>query len=119
MFYNQIAHVIIVSDNRENLKRVAKGGTRATGLLVTNALHVFYLFSSYLFFFIALPSRPLASIALTDADSESALKFVSWKLAEAGLSESLSSDQVKLVERLGGRASDLETVSHRSLYTSH
>ena len=64
--------------------------------------------------FLALPTRPLASIALEDADSESALAFVKSKLLLAGITEELQDEQLREIERLGGRASDLETVRHKT-----
>jgi len=79
---NQVAHVIVISDNRENAKRLAK----------------------------ALPSKPLNSIALYDADAASALSFVKQKLTDAGVDQTLSPEQTAYVERLGGRASDLESL---------
>ncbi|KAF8599618.1 hypothetical protein BDV93DRAFT_526000 [Ceratobasidium sp. AG-I] len=77
---DKIAHVVFVCVNRENTKRVAK----------------------------ALPSRPLTSIALTDADSDTALKYVTWKLSNAGVVRSLELNELKIVEKLGGRISDLD-----------
>jgi len=79
----QIAHVIVLSDNRENIKRLAK----------------------------AMPSKPLNSIALSDADSASSLSFVKQKLHDSGIDIGISGQQAQSVERLGGRASDLESVS--------
>ncbi|KIJ60595.1 hypothetical protein HYDPIDRAFT_32020 [Hydnomerulius pinastri MD-312] len=82
---NQIAHVIVVSDNRENAKLLAR----------------------------ALPSKPLNSIALTDADSDSALSFVKQHLRDAGLFTELTAPQTTCIERLGGRASDLASMIHK------
>ncbi|THH05738.1 hypothetical protein EW145_g4580 [Phellinidium pouzarii] len=82
---NKIAHVIVVSDNRENAKVLAQ----------------------------ALPSKPLNTVALSDADAESALSFVVQKLHDGSGSEGLTPEQRKSVERLGGRASDLETLVHK------
>ncbi|QRV90114.1 mitochondrial escape protein 2 [Ceratobasidium sp. AG-Ba] len=79
---DKIAHVVFVCVNRENTKRVAK----------------------------ALPSQPLASIALSDADTETALKYVAWKLSDVGIERSLQSNELKIVGRLGGRISDLDTL---------
>lgn len=59
----------------------------------------------------ALPTRPLASIALMDADAESALAFVKSKLLLAGVTEELQSEELEQIKRLGGRAGDLEVVS--------
>ncbi|KII88921.1 hypothetical protein PLICRDRAFT_590111 [Plicaturopsis crispa FD-325 SS-3] len=82
---DQIAHVVVVSDNRENVKRLSK----------------------------ALPSKPLNNIALYDADATSALSFVTKKLRDTGVDLELSSQQVTYVQRLGGRASDLESLIHK------
>ncbi|KDR81387.1 hypothetical protein GALMADRAFT_58608 [Galerina marginata CBS 339.88] len=82
---NQIAHVVVLSDNRENSKRLAK----------------------------ALPSKPLNSIALSDADPSSSLSFVKQKLRDAGIDIGISSQDIQYVERLGGRASDLESLIHK------
>ncbi|KAH8108444.1 RNA12 protein-domain-containing protein [Phellopilus nigrolimitatus] len=82
---NQVAHVIVVSDNRENAKVLAQ----------------------------ALPSKPLHAVALSDADSASALSFVVQKLRETGGDDGLTPEQRQSVERLGGRASDLETLVHK------
>jgi hypothetical protein len=51
------------------------------------------------------------SIALADADSASALSFVQDKLQQFGVNTTLSQDQKLLIDRLGGRSSDLEAVS--------
>ncbi|KAJ7184170.1 RNA12 protein-domain-containing protein [Mycena filopes] len=82
---NQLAHVVVVSDNRENSKRLAK----------------------------ALPSKPLNTIALHDADAASALAFVKRKLEDADIKLQYTREQVASVERLGGRASDLESLIHK------
>ncbi|KIM87636.1 hypothetical protein PILCRDRAFT_815213 [Piloderma croceum F 1598] len=79
---NQVAHVIVISDNRENSKQLAK----------------------------ALPSKPLSSIALYDADAASALSFVKQKLKDAGVDQTFTAEQTAYLERLGGRASDLESL---------
>ncbi|TFK42802.1 RNA12 protein-domain-containing protein [Crucibulum laeve] len=82
---NQIAHVIVISDNRENAKRLAN----------------------------ALPSKPLNSISLSDADAASSLSFVKQKLHDAGIDVGFTAEETKYVERLGGRASDLESLIHK------
>lgn len=82
---NKIAHVVVISDNRENLKRLAR----------------------------ALPSKPLISIPLYDADAESALAFVKKRLAEADIHIEYAPEQVAHVNQLGGRASDLESLVHK------
>ncbi|KIM49011.1 hypothetical protein M413DRAFT_438171 [Hebeloma cylindrosporum] len=82
---NHIAHIIVLSDNRENSKRLTK----------------------------ALPAKPLYSIALSDADSSSSLLFVKQKLEDAGIDMGISAQDARYVERLGGRASDLESLIHK------
>ncbi|KAJ7632265.1 RNA12 protein-domain-containing protein [Roridomyces roridus] len=82
---NQFAHVVVVSDNRENSKRLAK----------------------------ALPSKPLHAITLYDADAKSSLAFVKRKLKDADINLDYTTDQVAAVQRLGGRASDLESLVHK------
>ncbi|KZV94062.1 hypothetical protein EXIGLDRAFT_835266 [Exidia glandulosa HHB12029] len=82
---NDIAHVIVLSDNRENVKRLAK----------------------------AMPTKPLANITLSDADPETAISYVSSRLAEAGHSQTLTKEQIARVQMLGGRASDLQTLIHK------
>ncbi|KAJ7197249.1 RNA12 protein-domain-containing protein [Mycena pura] len=81
----QLAHVVVVTDNRENSKRLAK----------------------------ALPSKPLQTIALSDADEASALAFVKRKLKDAGINLEYTREQVASVQCLGGRASDLESLIHK------
>lgn len=58
-----------------------------------------------------MPSKPLNAIALSDADSGAAMSFVKQKLHEADVDVDFTSEQVSYIERLGGRASDLEVVS--------
>ncbi|KAG6910918.1 hypothetical protein DXG01_006601 [Tephrocybe rancida] len=82
---NQVAHVIILSDNRENAKYLAK----------------------------ALPSKPLNSIVLSDADARSSISFVKQKLLDADINADFTSQQVAYIERLGGRSSDLESLIHQ------
>ncbi|KAG0706364.1 RNA12 protein-domain-containing protein [Suillus ampliporus] len=82
---NQIAHVIMVSDNRENAKLLTR----------------------------ALPSKPLNSIAIYDADAPTALSFVRRRLHNAGITSDLTPAQSKAIERLGGRTSDLERLIHK------
>lgn len=70
---------------------------------------------------LALPSKPLNSIALHDADAASALSFVKQKLKDAGIDQTFTAEQTAYLERLGGRASDLESVSCcmlRQIYAS-
>ncbi|KAF8475410.1 RNA12 protein-domain-containing protein [Gautieria morchelliformis] len=82
---NRIAHVIVVSDNRESAKLLAK----------------------------ALPTKPLNTVALADADPASSLAFINKKLQEASVEYNISPEETQLIERLGGRASDLETIIHK------
>lgn len=65
----------------------------------------------------ALASKPLNSIALYDADPASSLAFVKQKLRDAGVNVSFTGDEVKYLQRLGGRASDLESV--RAVFVRH
>lgn len=68
---------------------------------------------------VALPSKPLNLIALSDADSGSALEFVQQKLHNGGVDVKLNKEQTAYLERLGGRASDLESVSeHMAISTA-
>ncbi|KAF8524033.1 hypothetical protein JB92DRAFT_1498622 [Gautieria morchelliformis] len=55
----------------------------------------------------ALPTKPLN--ALADADPASSLAFINKKLQEASVEYNISPEETQLIERLGGRASDLET----------
>ncbi|KAL0063290.1 mitochondrial escape protein 2 [Marasmius tenuissimus] len=82
---SQIAHVVVISDNRENSKRLAK----------------------------ALPSKPLNNIPVYDADPTTALEYVQKKLKDADVNVQLSREEVTYVERLGGRSSDLESLIHK------
>ncbi|KAF5324550.1 hypothetical protein D9611_004476 [Ephemerocybe angulata] len=82
---NQIAHVVVLSDNRENAKRLAK----------------------------ALPTKPLYAIGLSDADPASSLSFMKQKLQDAGIHLEFTKEQTAAVARLGGRASDLESLIHK------
>ncbi len=62
----------------------------------------------------ALPSKPLNQISLSDADNASALSFVEQKLHDSGMDVKFSQAQLSYIARLGGRASDLESVrTHR------
>ncbi|KAF7319445.1 hypothetical protein HMN09_00283000 [Mycena chlorophos] len=86
----KLAHVVLVTDNRENAKRLAK----------------------------ALPSKPLQTIALSDADTESALAFVKHKLDDARICLDYTAEQIASIQRLGGRASDLHDVRSKLLNLS-
>ncbi|OCH95302.1 hypothetical protein OBBRIDRAFT_878653 [Obba rivulosa] len=83
---NQVAHVVVVSDNRENAKRLAK----------------------------ALPSQPLNLIALSDADDVNAMIFVRRRLQEVNIEVEFNPEEVSYIQRLGGRASDLESLVHKA-----
>ena len=58
----------------------------------------------------ALPTKPLHSIALSDADAASSLSFVKQKLNDASIKIEISGQDATFIERLGGRSSDLESV---------
>ena len=88
-----------MSDNRENVKRLTKG-IEIAAKLSAGGLHNF----------IASHSKPLNTITLSDADAETALAFVQQKLREAKLDIELTSKTTASIERLGGRASDLDSV---------
>jgi len=79
------AHVVVVSDNRENVKRLAK----------------------------PLGLRPLTTIALDDVDTMTALRFVTARLGDLELMQHLSADQVSYIERLGGRSSNLDALVYK------
>jgi len=90
----------VLSDNRENSKRLAKGVQDVLpGLRWTHA------------WIIAMPNRPLTSVTLSDADATSAVSYLSSSLSEGGRSISLTNEQSAKVQMLGGRASDLQMVS--------
>ena len=89
----------MLSDNRENAKRLAKG-TVVDDVVLRRFTHTS----------VANHSSPLNTIALSDADAETALAFVQQKLKEAKLDVQLTSNATASVERLGGRASDLDSV---------
>jgi hypothetical protein len=52
----------------------------------------------------------LYSIGLSDADAESSLSFMRQKLKDAGIDVDFTKEQTASIARLGGRASDLESV---------
>ncbi|KAG8895760.1 mitochondrial escape protein 2, partial [Tulasnella sp. 417] len=81
---NKVAHVIVISDNRENMRRLAK----------------------------ALPSKPLLSISLGDADPATAMAFVRGKISSLGPVQLTPEDEA-WVEKLGGRAGDLDSLIHK------
>ncbi|KAF8626167.1 hypothetical protein AX15_005055 [Amanita polypyramis BW_CC] len=82
---NQVAHVVVISDNRENAKQAAK----------------------------ALPTKPLYVIPLSDADTASSLSFMKRKLQDFEMDVDFTREQTACIERLGGRASDLESLIHK------
>ena len=57
-----------------------------------------------------MPSKPLNKIALSDADKPSALSFLKDKLNDIDVKADFTKEQISYIERLGGRASDLESV---------
>ena len=58
----------------------------------------------------AFPSKPLHSVAVSDADASSALAFVAMKLNEGDVQTEFTQEQTACISRLGGRSSDLESV---------
>lgn len=86
----QLAHVVILSDNRESTKRI----TRILG------------------------NQPTASVALADADAETAVDMVGSRLlnvvkGQGGKGrENLTRDEIQKIKMLGGRSSDLHNVRH-------
>lgn len=95
------AHVVVMSDNRDNGRRLAKGTFNHLTFVSSICLRRYC---------VALPSKPLTSIALEDADPSSALSFVQDKLSQFGVKSNLSKEQKLQIGRLGGRSSDLESV---------
>ena len=49
-------------------------------------------------------------IALRDADNQSSLQYVKARLHDVGIDVRFSLEETELIDRLGGRASDLTTV---------
>ncbi|KAG6820790.1 hypothetical protein H0H93_011555 [Arthromyces matolae] len=96
---NQVAHVIVISDNRENAKYLAKGFAPQRFYSVMSAD--------------ALPLKPLNLIAFSDADSRSSISYVQKKLRDADIEAEFTSSQIKSIQHLGGRASDLESLVHQ------
>lgn len=62
--------------------------------------------------FIALPSKPIQTVELFDADQRTALAFVKQKLEDAGSNVNFNGQETVAIERLGGRASDLDSVRY-------
>jgi hypothetical protein len=80
---NRIAHVIVVTDSSIATKALTK----------------------------ALPSKPLNSVSLADADEANSLAYVRDKLKGSKLT--LSSEDSAQVAKLGGRMVDLETLVYK------
>ncbi|KAJ9114774.1 hypothetical protein QFC22_005650 [Naganishia vaughanmartiniae] len=80
---NKIAHVIVVCDSAT----VAKALTRA------------------------IPTKPLNAISLADADSENSMNYILNKLGVQR--NSISSRDVQLIEKVGGRMIDLELLVYK------
>jgi hypothetical protein len=59
-----------------------------------------------------LPTKPLNAIVLGDADAVSSLSYVKQKLKGVGANNDITLEEAHLIERTGGRASDLDTVCH-------
>lgn len=88
-------------------------------LLKVRSYRVYHLMSGFRQLSTALPSKPLHTVALSDADTSSALAYVMHKLNLGNEPTSFTVEQEKCIERLGGRASDLETVSITFIYRIH
>lgn len=104
LYSQQIAHIIVLSDNRENAKILAKGA-----IVIHECITNLKKFDHCLL--LALPTKPINFVSLSDADPESSLSFVMQKLLDIGIDSGISVQQMAYMERLGGRASDLESVS--------
>ena len=78
---NRIAHVIVVTDSSTATKSLTK----------------------------ALPSKPLNSVSLADADQSNSLSFVKDKLK----GQNLTAEDSEQVSKLGGRMVDLETLVYK------
>lgn len=78
---NRIAHVIVVTDSSSSTKTLTR----------------------------ALPSKPLNSVSLADADENNSLSYVRDKLK----GQTLSTDDSAQVAKLGGRMVDLETLVYK------
>jgi hypothetical protein len=59
---------------------------------------------------VALPTKPLNAIALSDADPASALSYVKQQLQGVEAADTLDASETAHIERLGGRTRDLESV---------
>lgn len=82
---NQVSHVIVISDNRDNSRLLGK----------------------------ELRSKPLISVAISDADPKSSVFYVQQKLQEAGIHVQFTPTEISFIERLGGRAKDMDSLVHR------
>lgn len=82
---NRIAHVIVVTDNSTATKSLTR----------------------------ALPSKPLNSVSLADADEANSLSYVKDKLKSGTRQQALSADDSAQVSKLGGRMVDLETLVYK------
>ena len=60
---------------------------------------------------IDLRTKPLVSVALSDADPRSSVSFVQQKLRDADIQVDFTPEQIAYIERLGGRASELNSVN--------
>lgn len=58
----------------------------------------------------ALPAKPLNAVAISDADPASSLSYIKQKLKDASVDYNITPEEMSLIERTGGRASDLDTV---------
>lgn len=92
-----------MSDNREDSKRLAKGAECPEPFVM------------HLIIATALPTKPLNVVVLSDADSRTALSFVQQRLKDADADVTFTPETSACVERLGGRASDLESVRPLSI----
>lgn len=61
----------------------------------------------------ALPSRPLNSIALADANTRNAIDYITTKLTDMGKGDLLTPSNEEQIGRLGGRLSDLEILTQK------
>lgn len=66
---------------------------------------------------IAVPAQPLNDVVLSDADEPSALLYLKQNLKDLGMDHAFSQDEVQVLQRLGGRVRDLETV--KLIHTRH
>lgn len=100
--------------SRMSLSCLTTGKTRR-GLPRVRQLHSFSQSKLANLGNIALPSKPLNTVQLSDADTASALSFVKQKLHDADIHVRFDQEETTQLERLGGRASDLESVRNNAL----